>query len=442
MPALLSAPAGPLHGAVRLPGDKSISHRALMLGAMAIGTSRIEGLLEGEDVRATALALTRCGVGIERHGAGRWSVHGVGTGGLAPPGDVLDLGNSGTSARLLCGLLASHDMTAILTGDESLRRRPMGRVIEPLGRIGARFATAPGGRLPLAISGARQPLPIDYATPVASAQLKSAILLAALNTPGRTIVREATATRDHSERLLAAMGADMVCEDQPDGGRMIALAGEAELRALAIRVPGDISSAAFPAVMAAILPGSDILLEGVGLNPLRSGILDALAEMGARLSIANRREDGGEPVGDVRVSAADGLAAITPDPAKASSMIDEFPVLFIAAACARGVSRFRGLGELRVKESDRLATMARGLAACGVRVRDLPDGLEIEGDGHPPAGGARVATELDHRIAMSFLVLGGAAREAIMIDDAAPIATSFPGFVELMNGLGASIAPG
>lgn len=441
MSGLQSRAVPTLGGRTRLPGDKSISHRALMLGALAVGRTRIAHLLEGEDVIRTAMAMRSMGARIERAADGVWQVDGVGVGGLSTPPDILDMGNSGTSTRLLMGLAATHPVSATFTGDASLRRRPMGRVITPLARMGAEIAAAEGGRLPLMLRGTDDPLPIDYSPPVASAQVKSAILLAALNTPGRSIVRETHATRDHSERMLKAMGAHLHVEETAGGGRIIALDGPAELSPIMVEVPGDISSATFPLVAAAILPGSEITLSAVGVNPLRDGILEALGAMGAEIALDHVREAGGEPVADIRLRAPERLDAIHLDPAIAPRMIDEFPALFVAAACAEGTSRFTGLSELRVKESDRIAAMARGLKAAGVRLRELEDGIEITGDGRPPAGGARIATELDHRIAMSFLVLGCKSRAPIAIDDAAPIATSFPGFVALMNGLGADIHP-
>lgn len=440
MQKLVSKSVERLDGRVRLPGDKSISHRALMLGSLAVGRTRIRNLLEGEDVLATAAAMRRMGAVIERAAQGEWIVDGVGVGGLHAPDDILDMGNSGTSTRLLMGLLASHPLRATFTGDASLRRRPMGRVIEPLSRMGAEILASEGGRLPLTLTGSHEPLPIDYSPSVASAQVKSAILLAALNTPGATIVREARATRDHSERMLKAMGAALRVEEAGDGGRIIEITGECDLRPVDIEVPGDISSAAFPLVAAMIVPGSEVTLEGVGVNPLRDGVLQALRAMGGRIDIHNERLIGGEPVADLTASAPDGLAAVDLDPAIAPRMIDEFPALFVAAACARGKSRFTGLEELRVKESDRLAVMARGLTACGVRLEEMADGILIEGDGAAPEGGALVAADLDHRIAMSFLILGCRSRLPVEIDDASPINTSFPGFMALMNGLGAGIA--
>ena len=431
--------SNPLAGTIRVPGDKSISHRALMLGALAIGRTEISGLLEGEDVLATAAAVKALGAAAERGANGRWLVDGIGIGALAEPEDMLDLGNSGTAARLLLGILASHPITAFVTGDASLRRRPMGRIVDPLSRIGARFVTREGARLPLAVTGAADPLPISYRLPVPSAQVKSAVLLAGLNTPGETTVIEPLATRDHTERMLRHFGAAVRTEPVEDGGCRITVEGHPELAAVPIFVPGDPSSAAFPLVAALIVPGSEVTVEGVGLNPLRAGLFECLREMGADIILQNRREEGGEPVADVRARAGTLTGADIPAE-RAPRMIDEYPILAAAAACARGRTVMRGLAELRVKESDRLAAIASGLAACGVQVAVDGDSLIVDGDGAPPVGGALIETQLDHRIAMAFLVLGLASRAAVRIDDAAPIATSFPGFIGLINELGGTIA--
>jgi len=436
-PLTATRPRAPLAGTAAVPGDKSISHRALMLGALAVGRTEITGLLEGEDVLATAAALRAMGAGIERRNDRRWLVDGVGVGGLAEPDDVLDLGNSGTSARLLLGILATHRLTAFLTGDGSLRRRPMGRVIEPLSRFGAHFLSREGGRLPLAVTGAADPVPIEYRLPVPSAQVKSAVLLAGLNTPGLTSVIEKEPTRDHTERMLGHFGARVAVEATPEGGRRIAIEGQPELTAAPIVVPGDPSSAAFPLVAALIVPGSAVRIENVGLNPSRTGLLLSLREMGADIAFENEREAGGEPVADLRVRAGP-LSGTEIPPERAPSMIDEYPILAVAAACARGRTIMRGLAELRVKESDRLAGIAEGLSRCGVKVAVEGDDLIVEGTGAPPPGGALIATRLDHRIAMAFLVLGLAAFDPVRIDDARPIATSFPDFVPLMTRLGAS----
>lgn len=440
MTALTSNKARQFAGTVAVPGDKSLSHRALMLTALAVGRSRVRGLLEGEDVLATARAMAALGAGVARGEDGVWTVDGVGVGGLGEPDDVIDLGNSGTGARLLMGLVAGHPMTCFFTGDASLRRRPMARVITPLQAMGAVVQTRAGGRLPLAVTGAQTPIAIDYAPPMASAQVKSAVLLAGLNAPGRTVVREAVATRDHTERLLAHMGADVRVQTDDDGARLITLDGQPDLAPADIVVPGDISSAAFPLVAGLLVPGGEVVVENVGVNPLRAGLPAALAAMGAAVEQRHARDVGGEPVADLAVTAGP-LDAVDLDPALAPAMIDEFPVLFVAAACARGTSRFTGLAELRVKESDRLAAMATGLAANGVEVEELEDGLIVHGCGGPPPGGGRVETHLDHRIAMAFLVLGTVADKPVTIDDAGAIATSFPDFVPLMNGLGARMGP-
>lgn len=434
--SLQSQPGESLSGSVRVPGDKSISHRALMLSSLAIGESRVRGLLEGEDVLATAQAMRQMGATIERLETGEWVINGVGVGGLMEPDNVIDMGNSGTSTRLLMGLMASHAITATITGDKSLRSRPMKRVITPMEQLGAQFITRSGGRLPLTIKGATMPLPLDYESPMASAQVKSCVILSGLNSAGTTTLTEPLATRDHTERMLQAMGANLSVTDHSDGRRTVAITGPAQLAPLDLDVPGDISSAAFLLVAASIIPGSDITLEQVGVNPLRTGIIEALKHMGANISVLNKRDLCGEPVADLRVQYAP-LHAITDLPIDPSTMIDEFPILFCAAAVADGTSRFTGLHELRVKESDRLAVMADGLSACGVPLQELEDGLEIIGAGGTIGGGALVDAHLDHRIAMSFAILGQRADQPITIDDASPINTSFPGFKALMKGLGA-----
>jgi 3-phosphoshikimate 1-carboxyvinyltransferase len=437
LPMQFKAAPAALGGTVTVPGDKSISHRALMLGALAVGETRIEGLLEGEDVLATAGAMRAMGADIIRDDDGVWHVHGVGVGGLMQPAQALDMGNSGTSTRLLMGLLASHSLTATFTGDASLSKRPMGRVTEPLSLMGAEFNTAPGGRLPLTMRGLSPAVPIEYRLPVASAQVKSAILLAGLNTPGITRVIEPVPTRDHSERMLKGFGAELTVEKDADGASIISITGEAELKPQQITVPGDPSSAAFPMVAALIVPGSDILIRNVGLNPTRAGLVELLKSMGGSVEIVDPREVGGEPVGDLRVRHS-ALSGVEPDPAAAPSMIDEFPIAFIAAACAKGRSVFRGLDELRVKESDRIAAMANGLRAIGVAVEEIADGLIIDGTGGAPLpGGGPVATLLDHRIAMSFAVAGLHSRNGVTVDDMAPVATSFPGFTDMLRQLGA-----
>lgn len=437
-PSPLSLTAnGPLSGKVRIPGDKSISHRALMLSALAVGRSEIDGLLEGEDVLATAAAMRAMGAGIERDSGGRWHVDGVGVGSLLQPATALDMGNSGTSTRLLMGLLSSHPLTATFIGDASLSKRPMGRVMEPLGLMGAEFQSSPGGRLPLMLRGSSRPLPLHYRLPVASAQVKSAILLAGLNIGAETVVEEPIPTRDHSERMLKGFGAQLSVEPMDGGGRMITVRGWAELNPQKLVVPGDPSSAAFPMVAALIVPGSDILIEGVGLNPTRDGLVRVLQMMGGDIEALNPREVGGEPVADLRVRHSS-LKGIEVPPEVAPSMIDEYPILFVAAALAEGRTVMRGIEELRVKESDRIAAMAAGVKAAGVSVEELPDGLIVQGSGgEKVAGGATVATHLDHRIAMSFAVLSLAAKVPIIVDDRAPIATSFPDFLPLLTAAGA-----
>ena len=434
-PLVSRRPAGPLDGDIAVPGDKSISHRALMFGALAVGETRIEGLLEGEDVLRTAAAMRALGAEVTQDGPGRWRVAGRGVGGLVEPADVLDMGNSGTAARLLCGILASHDLFAVMTGDASLRGRPMRRVTEPLAACGATFQGRSGGRLPLAIRGAVQAMPIEYRLPVASAQVKSALLLAGLNAPGWTVIEEPELTRDHSERMLRHFGAEVEME-QRGAGRVIRLMGQPELVAADVVVPADPSSAAFPLVAALIVPGSRVTVRGVGLNPARTGLFTTLREMGADLVVTDERIEGGEPVGDVTATHGP-LHGIDVPPERAPSMIDEYPVLAVAAACAAGRTRMRGLAELRVKESDRLSATAALLQGNGVRVAVEGDELHVEGG--PVAGGAVVVTHMDHRIAMSALVLGQAADAPVRVDDGAFIDTSFPGFTVLMRSLGADI---
>jgi len=440
MTALISRPAGALGGSAAVPGDKSISHRALILGACAVGETRIAGLLQAEDVLATAEAMRKLGAEVLDDG-GVWRVQGCGVGGLAEPESVLDMGNAGTGARLVMGLVASHPFTTFFTGDASLSRRPMGRVIEPLTRMGARVEARSGGRLPLAVVGAAAPSAITYSLPVASAQVKSAILLAALNAPGRTTVIETQPTRDHTERMLTHFGVAIDVEDTDGGTRRVSITGEPEIAGTDVRIPADISSAAFPLVAGSIVGRSRILMPRVGVNPLRTGLLDTLGEMGARITVENAGTVGGEPVADLTVEAGPLVGTEVPA-ARVPSMIDEFPVLAAAAACAEGTTRMTGLAELRVKESDRLSTIARGLEACGVQVEEGDDWLAIRGAGGPPPGGGSIATGLDHRIAMAFLVLGAACREPVVVDDDGPIATSFPGFVSVMDSLGGRIEAG
>jgi 3-phosphoshikimate 1-carboxyvinyltransferase len=420
--------SGPLSGAITVPGDKSISHRSLMLSALAVGESVIEGLLEGEDVHATANAMRAMGAQVERGEDGIWRVHGVGVGGLLQPELALDMGNSGTSTRLLIGLVASHAITATFIGDASLSKRPMGRVTEPLGLMGADFTASPGGRLPLMVRGMCPAVPISYRLPVASAQVKSAILLAGLNTPGITRVIEPVPTRDHSERMLSGFGAELTVETDSDGVRIISIRGEAELKPQHIVVPGDPSSAAFALVAALIVPGSRVTIRNVGINPTRAGLIAVLQSMGGQIVLANERVVGGESVADLEVSHS-ALVGTEPDPSVVPSMVDEFPILFVAAALAKGRSVFRGLEELRVKESDRITVMADGLRALGATVEELPDGLIVDGrNGDPFPGGARIAAHLDHRIAMSFVVAGLVSDAAVTIDDVGPVATSYPQF--------------
>ncbi len=433
----LSAQAAPLIGTARVPGDKSISHRALMIGALSVGETVVEDLLEGEDVLRTASAMRLLGAQVMQLGDNRWRLFGRGVGGLAEPDDVLDMGNSGTGARLLMGLVSTHPFATVFTGDPSLRKRPMGRVAEPLSQMGMRFVTRGGGRLPATVIGTDSPIPITYRLPVASAQVKSAILLAGLNTPGKTTVLEPERSRDHSELMLRHFGAEVVVEDLPNRVRSITITGQPELTGRKVKVPADPSSAAFPAVAALIVPKSEVRLPNVGINPLRFGLFDTLREMGADIVVENRREQAGEPVADLVIRHCQ-LKGVDVPAERAPSMIDEYPILAVAAAFAEGTTRMFGLSELRVKESDRLSGMAQGLTDCGVKVEVEGDTLIVHG-GPRPVGGATIAVELDHRIAMAFLVLGMRSELPVMIDDGASIATSFPGFVPLMNSLGGRI---
>ena len=434
--------SGPLTGTALVPGDKSISHRSLIFGAMAVGETRITGLLEGQDVLDTAKAMRAFGAGVVQHGPGAWSVHGVGVGGFSEPADVIDVGNSGTGARLIMGTMATTPITVTFTGDASLRKRPMGRVTDPLGLFGTQSYGRKGGRLPMTLVGAANPVPVRYALPVASAQVKSAVLLAGLNAPGQTVVIEREPTRDHSERMLLGFGAALTVEKTPEGN-VITLTGQPELRPQTVAVPRDPSSAAFPVCAALIVEGSDIFVPGVSQNLTRNGLYLTLVEMGAEIEFQNPRTEGGEPVADLRVRFSGNMQGIEVPPERAPSMIDEYPVLSVVAACATGRTVMRGVKELRVKESDRIDAMARGLEACGVRVEEDEDTLIVHGmgAGHVPGGGT-CAVHLDHRIAMSFLVLGMAARKPVSVDDASPIATSFPVFEGLMTGLGASLTRG
>ncbi len=433
-------PQGALTGAIRVPGDKSISHRSIMLGALAVGETRVTGLLEGEDVMATAAAMRAMGATIEKTPAGEWVVNGVGVGALLQPETALDMGNSGTSTRLLMGLVASHGITATFIGDASLSKRPMGRVIDPLSTMGASYTATPGAKgqtLPLTSVGAQPAVPITYRLPVASAQVKSAILLAGLNTPGITTVIEPVPTRDHSERMLKGFGADLWVEEE-NGERVIRIRGEADLKPQTIEVPGDPSSAAFFIVAALVVPGSDVLIRNVGLNPTRAGIVHVLRQMGGSIEEVDAREVGGEPVADLRVRHS-ALHGIHVDPAVVPSMVDEFPVLFVAACLAQGTTTCTGLEELRVKESDRITVMRQALELAGATLSETEDGMVIEGTGGAPlpgmAEGVQAATHLDHRIAMSMAVAGLASASGVTVDDIGPIATSFPNFMDLLGSL-------
>jgi len=441
MPAIpmTSAPSGPLTGVAEVPGDKSISHRSLILGAMAVGETRITGLLEGEDVLDTAKAMRAFGAEVTDLGGGSWTVYGVGVGGFAEPGQVIDCGNSGTGVRLIMGAMATSPITATFTGDASLNGRPMARVTDPLALFGTRAVGRDGGRLPMTIVGAADPVPVRYTVPVPSAQVKSAVLLAGLNAPGKTVVVEREATRDHTERMLAGFGAEITVEET-DEGRVITLTGQPELKPQTIAVPRDPSSAAFPVCAALIVPGSDVLVPGIGLNPTRAGLFTTLRDMGADLTYENERTEGGEPVADLRARFSPDMKGINVPPERAASMIDEYPVLSVVAAFAAGQTLMTGVRELRVKESDRIAAMADGLRACGITIEDGDDWWSVTGIGPGGVpGGATCVSHLDHRIAMSFLVLGMATQTPVSVDDGSPIATSFPVFEPLMAGLGAQL---
>ena len=437
-----SARSGPLRGVAEVPGDKSISHRSLIFGAMAVGETRISGLLEGQDVLDTASAMRAFGATVTRLGEGAWTVNGVGVGGFSEPADVIDCGNSGTGVRLIMGTMATTPITATFTGDASLRKRPMGRVTDPLGLFGTQAYGRKGGRLPMTVVGAANPVPVRYALPVASAQVKSAVLLAGLNAPGETVVIEKEPTRDHSERMLLGFGAKLVV-DRTKEGHVITLTGQPELRPQVVAVPRDPSSAAFPVCAALIVEGSDILVPGVSQNLTRNGLYLTLVEMGAEIEFMNPREEGGEPVADLRVRFSGDMTGIEVPPERAPSMIDEYPVLSVVASFASGKTVMRGVKELRVKESDRIDAMARGLEACGVRIEEDEDTLIVHGMGPGGVpGGATCATHIDHRIAMSFLVMGLASKAPVGVDDGSPIMTSFPIFEGLMRGLGAGIERG
>lgn len=436
---LTAKPGTPLVGRVTVPGDKSVSHRSLMLGAMAVGETRVSGLLEGEDVLATAEAMKAMGAYVAKQEDGTWLVRGVGVGGLREPEGVLDFGNAGTGVRLCMGLMAGHPITATLNGDASLCRRPMGRVTTPLERMGASFAGREGDLLPMTMTGAGDVLPIEYELPVPSAQVKSAVLLAGLNAAGETSVIEPEPTRDHTENMLRHFGADVRVENRNNGSRKVTLVGQPELVASDIQVPADISSAAFLLVAGLIVPGSQVTVQDVGLNPLRAGILTCLQEMGGDLTIADQRIEAGEAIGTITVKASK-LRGIDVPAVRAPSMIDEYPVLAIAASFAEGETRMNGLAELRVKESDRLSAIANGLRACGVDLEEGEDWLVVRGRGVAPQGGGTISVDLDHRIAMSFLVMGLASKEPVTINDGTAMDTSFPGFKDLMKGLGGDIA--
>ena len=436
---MTSHSCGPLQGRAEVPGDKSISHRSLILGALSVGETKISGLLEGQDVLDTAKAMRAFGAEVTDLGAGNWSVHGVGVGGFAEPENVIDCGNSGTGVRLIMGAMATSPITATFTGDASLNGRPMARVTDPLAEFGCQTVGRQGGRLPMTLVGAADPIPVRYVVPVPSAQVKSAVLFAGLNAPGKTIVIEKEATRDHTERMLAGFGAEITTEITAEG-RVITLTGQPELKAQTIDVPRDPSSAAFPVCAALIVPGSDVLVPGIGLNPTRAGLYTTLREMGADLTYENERIEGGEPVADLRARFSPDLHGIEVPAERAASMIDEYPVLSVVASFAKGKTHMPGVKELRVKESDRIDAMAIGLRANGIEVDEGPDWWSVIGLGHGNvSGGATCASQLDHRIAMSFLILGMAATNPVSVDDGGPIATSFPIFEGLMGGLGADV---
>lgn len=436
---MTSRPCGPLKGEANVPGDKSISHRSLILGALAVGETHITGLLEGEDVLDTGKAMQAFGAEVINHGGGEWSVHGVGVGGFAEPDQVINCGNSGTGVRLIMGTMATSPISVTFTGDASLNSRPMARVTGPLALFGTQTVGRTGGRLPMTLVGATEPLPVRYEVPMPSAQVKSAVLLAGLNAPGETVVIEKEATRDHTERMLAGFGADITTEETEEG-RVITLQGQPELKPQTIVVPRDPSSAAFPVCAALIVPGSDVLVPNIGLNPTRAGLYFTLQDMGADLTFENMREEGGEPVADLRAKFSPDLKGINVPPERAASMIDEYPVLSVVASYAAGDTVMTGVKELRVKESDRIDAMARGLRANGVEVDEGDDWWTVKGLGHGNVpGGATCESFLDHRIAMSFMVMGMAAQKPVSVDDGGPIATSFPIFEGLMASLGAQL---
>ncbi|SCA56118.1 3-phosphoshikimate 1-carboxyvinyltransferase [Candidatus Terasakiella magnetica] len=439
MKPVVSQQSSALTGSIRVPGDKSISHRALMFGAMAVGETKVTGLLEGEDVLCTAAAMRSLGASVEQCDDGTWVIKGRGVGGFSEPTGVLDMGNSGTAARLLMGVLATQSFTTFMTGDASLCSRPMERVMKPLRPIGVSFVSRENGRMPIAIQGTSAPMPISYELPVASAQVKSAVMLAGLNAPGKTTVIEPNPSRDHTEKMLQHFGAEVEVEETDKGGRVITLTGQPELVARDVIVPTDPSSAAFPVVAALITPGSKITVEAVGMNPLRTGLFATLKEMGGKITEENVRIDAGEEVADLVVEYSE-LTGVTVPASRAPSMIDEYPVLAVAASFAKGTTHMEGLEELRVKESDRLAVVVESLKACGVDVTEGEDFMIVNATGEAALGGGEIKSRLDHRIAMSFIVFGLASQKPVTIDDGSPIDTSFPGFIDLMNGLGAKIS--
>ena len=439
---MTSEACGPLSGTAHVPGDKSISHRSLILGALCVGETTITGLLEGQDVLDTAKAMRAFGAEVTDHGGGKWSVQGVGVGGFAEPDQVIDCGNSGTGVRLIMGVMATSPITATFTGDASLNKRPMARVTDPLTAFGTQAVGRTGGRLPMTLVGAADPVPVRYTVPVPSAQVKSAVLFAGLNASGETVVIETEATRDHTERMLAGFGADIRTE-VTDEGRVITLKGQPELTPQHIDVPRDPSSAAFPVCAALIVPGSDILVPTIGLNPTRAGLFQTLRDMGADLTYENERIEGGEPVADLRARFSPNLKGIEVPAERAASMIDEYPILSVVACFANGKTHMPGVKELRVKESDRIDAMATGLRAAGVTVEDGLDWWTVTGLGHGNVpGGVTCASHLDHRIAMSFLIMGMATNATMSVDDGGPIATSFPIFEPLMARLGSCLSRG
>jgi len=436
---LKSRKSSGLRGIAAVPGDKSISHRALILGALTVGETTITGLLEAEDVLNTAQAMRAFGASVSRDGPGQWRVWGTGVGGWGEPDNVLDFGNSGTGSRLVMGAMATTPITAVFTGDASLRGRPMARVLDPLTHFGAVYTSRARGLMPVTLTGAKLPISVEHRVAVASAQVKSAMLLAALGAPGRSRISQDALTRDHTEKMLAAFGAKIDVEKLATG-EAVYVGGEAELKPCAVDVPRDPSSAAFALVAALIVPNSEVRIASVLLNPRRIGLIETLLEMGASIAIENARESGGEKIGDLVVRSS-ALKGVDVPPDRAPAMIDEYPILAVAAAFAEGRTAMRGLEELRVKESDRLAAIAAGLRANGVTIAETHDTLTVEGrgvDGVP--GGARVATHLDHRIAMAFLCMGLASKDPVTVDDTAMIATSFPEFETLMRDLGADFA--